>query len=622
MTFFKPTNKHYQLAVNSVSQSTDYPTPLQLFCRPPDPKIGRLKRQLQKKLSGQPNLLKKRIAILGGSTTSELVGMLELYLLNCGILPEFHQSEFNQYYEDIMFGSPELDAFKPDIIYLHTTVRNIKRQPSIHSTRQDVDDLVSETVQSFATLWDTIENKYGCTIIQNNFDPPPHRTLGNLDGSDPRGLTHFVRELNQHFARAIEQRPGLIIQDIDRLAAEVGLSSWHDPSSWFAYKCSPGLDAIPRLAHSLAGLIRTIFGKASKCLVLDLDNTLWGGVIGDDGVEGIRLGRETAEASAFLAFQEYAKALKERGVILAVCSKNEEANALEGLNHPDSALSPDDFTIIQANWSPKSENIADIAASINIGIDSLVFFDDNPAEREIVKKQLPDVAVIEPGGPTGSDVSSYIAALDRSGLFESINLSNEDLKRSRYYSENARRNKVKLAHTDYGDYLDSLEMEAEIALFIPQYFDRITQLTNKTNQFNLTTRRYTLPEIQSVADSTDHIDIYGRLTDKFGDNGLVSVILGKQLDSTVTIDLWLMSCRVFKRDMELAMFDAFVSEAKKKKATQIIGHYIPTPKNQIVSSLYEQLGFNLVRTEDNGHGIWQFDVADEYSQKNTHIKVS
>jgi len=600
----------------------DYSTPLQLFCHPTDPGLVRLKRQMKKKLIALPNLQKKRIAILGGSTTSELVGMLELYLLNCGIQPEFHESEFGQYYEDIMFGSPELDAFKPEVIYLHTTVRNLKEYPSVNSTGQEINDLITKTIQHFSTLWDTIENRYGCAVIQNNFDPPPHRTLGNLDGIDPRGLTHFVRELNQHFAKATEQRSGLLIQDIDRLAAEVGLGIWHDPSSWFAYKCSPGLDAIPRLAQSLAGLIRALFGKASKCLVLDLDNTLWGGIIGDDGVEGIRLGRETAEASAFLAFQKYAKGLKERGVILAVCSKNEEANALEGLNHPDSALSPDDFTMIQANWSPKSENIADIAASINIGIDSLVFFDDNPAEREIVKKQLPDVAVIEPSGPTGSDVSSYIAALDRSGLFESIKLSSEDLERSRYYSENARRNKVKLAHTDYGEYLDSLEMKAEIGHFIPQYFDRITQLTNKTNQFNLTTRRYTLPEIQNAAGSTDHIAIYGRLSDKFGDNGLVSVILGKQQDATVTIDLWLMSCRVFKRNMEMAMFDALCAEARKKHVSTIIGRYIPTSKNGIVSDLYAELGFEHIETYPDGQSTWQFSIVDDYTLKNTHIKVT
>lgn len=600
----------------------DKSTPLQLFCRPADSKLGRLKRKLKKELVSQDNLQTKRVAILGGSTTSELMGFLELYLLNCGIRPEFHESEYNQYYEDIMFGSPELDAFKPDIIYLHTTFRNLKKTPSINSTSQELAELVDETMQQFTLLWDTIDKRYGCAVIQNNFDPPPHRTLGNLDGTDPRGLTRFVRELNLRFARAAEERQGLIIHDIDWLAAEVGLDTWHDPSSWFAYKCTPGLDAIPRLAKSLAGIIRSVFGKASKCLVLDLDNTLWGGIIGDDGVEGIRLGRETAEAAAFLAFQEYIKSLKDRGVILAVCSKNEEENALEGLKHPDSALSPDDFTMIQANWAPKSENIANIATGINIGVDSLVFFDDNPAEREIVQLQLPDVAVIEPGGPTGSDVSTYITALDRSGLFESIRISNEDLERNQYYLANASRSKMKLAFTDYGEYLDSLEMSAEIAHFDPQYFDRITQLTNKTNQFNLTTRRYSLPEIQNAASSDTHIGIYGRLTDKFGDNGLVSVILGEQQGTTLNLDLWLMSCRVFKREMELAMFDALVAKAHAKNIKTIIGHYAPTAKNGIVAKLYEDLGFTLMETADDGQTIWRFDVTDDYTMKNTHIKVT
>ena len=604
-----------------MSQHPDNPTPLQLFCRPADQGLARLRRKLKGALLDQPDLLKKRIAVLGGSTSSELVSILELYLLNSGILPEFHQSEYGQYYEDLIFGSPELDDFRPDVIYLHTTVRNLKRHPAISSSEAEIQELADDTFRHFETLWEAAEKKYGCAVIQNNFDPPPHRSLGNLDGIDPRGLTHFVRGLNQRFAEAAARRPGLVIQDIDRLAAETGLDAWHDPSSWFAYKCSPGLRAIPRLAQNLAGLLRALFGKASKCLVLDLDNTLWGGVIGDDGVEGIRLGRETAEASAYLAFQEYAKSLKERGIILAICSKNEEANAFRGLNHPDSALAPDDFTIIQANWSPKSENIAAISQGINIGIDSLVFFDDNPAEREIVRKQLPDVAVIEPGGPNGSDVSTYVTALDRSGLFESISISREDLERNRYYAENARRNKIRLEHADYGDYLDSLEMVAEIGPFIPQYFDRITQLTNKTNQFNLTTRRYTLPEIQNVAESPDHIALYGRLTDKFGDNGLVSLVLCQLSDTTASIDLWLMSCRVIKRDMELAIFDALVDAAKKKGASALLGWYIPTPKNSMVSSFYEQLGFEHVRTEENGKSLWRLSLDADHPARNKHIKV-
>ncbi|MGE4290649.1 MAG: HAD-IIIC family phosphatase [Desulfovibrio sp.] len=604
-----------------MSENSEPLSPLQLFCCQPDSGLGRRKSKLKKELTAQGRLIEKRIAILGGSTTSELAAILELYLLNSGIAPKFYQSGFNRYYEEIMFGSAELDAFKPDVIYLHTTVRNLVSRPAIKSTRQEIDGLLSQTMQMYSTLWDTIGGKYGCLVIQNNFDPPPHRSLGNLDGVDPRGLTHFVRELNQRFAREADQRPALVIQDIDRLAAETGLDNWHDPSSWFAYKCSPGLSAIPRLAQNLAGLLRAIFGKASKCLVLDLDNTLWGGVIGDDGVEGIRLGRETAEASAFLAFQEYVKSLKDRGVILAVCSKNEEDNARAGLKHPDSALSLDDFTLIRANWSPKSDNLAAIAADINIGVDSLVMFDDNPAEREIVLAQLPDVAVIEPGGPTGSDVSTYITALDRSGLFETINLSAEDIERSRYYQENAKRNTVQFAYSDYGDYLDSLEMVAEISSFVPEYYDRITQLTNKTNQFNLTTRRYTLPEIQKAAVSDEHLCLYGRLSDKFGDNGLISVLMGRIEGLAVTIDLWLMSCRVFKREMELAMFDALVAAARKRNIKQIFGSYIPTQKNVIVASFYEELGFQLVSRDINGDSIWRFDLTDGYTPKNEHIRV-
>lgn len=578
-------------------------------------------RKLKKTLSEQANLQEKRIAVLGGSTTNEILNQLELYLLNCGIRPVFYESDYNMFFEEIMFDNPRLDEFKPDLVYIHSTTNNIKMAPSIDSTDEEVDTILENTYSQFETLWNSIEAKYGCAVIQNNFDPPPYRPLGNLDGTDRRGLTCFTRELNFRFAKASRERTGLIIHDIDRLASEIGLNNWHDPSSWYAYKCIPGLKATPRLAKSLAGTIRALFGKASKCLVLDLDNTLWGGIIGDDGVEGIKLGRETAEASAYLAFQKYIKALKERGIILAVCSKNEKENAIKGLEHPDSALPPENFTIIRANWSPKSENIAAIAQAINIDADSLVFFDDNPAEREIVRQQIPETAVIEPTTEFASDVSAYIAALDRSGLFETVRISKEDLQRNEYYSANADRAELQLQYTDYGDYLDSLQMTAEIGFFAPQYLERITQLTNKTNQFNLTTIRYTLPEIQAATDDPNQLDLYGRLTDKFGNNGLVSVILGQQEGETLSISLWLMSCRVFKREMELTMFDALVAEAGKRGIKKIIGTYAPTPKNGFVSDFYETLGFTLLEQRENGKTVWEFPVDDDYSNQNTHIKV-
>jgi len=592
--------------------------PYHFFVSPPAPAdLVRQKYSLLKELRQGEAPLGKKIAILGGSTTSELKDYLELFLLACGIRPTFYESNYNRYYEEAVFGSPELDAFQPDAVYLHTTTRNINEFPHLNADRDDMHQLAKKTVSRFARAWDALEERFGCAIIQNNFDPPHFRSLGNLEATVPGGAVRFLKELNSRFADEAMTRPGLILHDIDYLSAQIGLDTWHDANSWHAFKCAPGLLALPKLAHNLASVLRALFGKASKCLVLDLDNTLWGGIIGDDGVDGIKLGNETPQGEAYLAFQQYAKALKKRGVILTVCSKNEEANALEGLNHSDSALPPEEFTLIRANWEPKSHNIDSIAKTINIGLDSLVFMDDNPAEREIVRQQIPAVAVVEPG----KDVSCYLRSLDQSGLFELTSLSEEDLARSRYYAENAKRHQTQTNFIDYGEYLDSLEMEAEIANFTSQYFDRITQLTNKTNQFNLTTRRYTMPEISAAAHADDTIAIYGRLKDKFGDNGVVSVVLGKVKDTDVQVDLWLMSCRVFKRDMELAMFDQFVARAHSRGIKTITGTYSPTAKNHLVAELFPQLGFDSNGTQEDGTTVWQYTIPDNYNNQCKHIRI-
>ncbi|MGE4554126.1 MAG: HAD-IIIC family phosphatase, partial [Desulfovibrionaceae bacterium] len=484
------------------------------FFRPlPPHELVLRRRALIEELAQAPGLLEKRIAILGGSTTAELRSLLELFLLDCGIRPMFYESGYDRFYEEAAFSNPELERFRPDVAYIHTTVRNIPEFPAPRDTPEAVAALADAVCSRFGRVWSGLVERYGCAVVQNNFDPPPLRPLGNLDAAAPCGATRLVRALNERFAQAAARTPGLVIHDIDRLAAEAGLDAWHDSASWFAYKCAPGLASLPVLARSVAGLLRAMFGKASKCLALDLDNTLWGGVVGDDGPEGIRLGRESAEGEAYVAFQQYVKALKARGVILAVCSKNEQASALEGLNHPDSVLRPDDFALILANWEPKSRNLAVLAEALNIGLDSVVFFDDNPAERELVRRDLPEVAVPEPG----PDVAGYAAALDRSRLFEVVGLSAEDLERNAYYAANARRRALAAEAGDYGDYLRSLEMEAEIGPFTPQYLERITQLTNKTNQFNLTTRRYTRLEIEAAAASDRAITVCARLRDRFGD---------------------------------------------------------------------------------------------------------
>jgi FkbH-like protein len=424
--------------------------------------------------------------------------------------------------------------------------------------------------------------------------------------------------LNRCFSDQARQRQNLYLNDINYLSAWFGLERWYDKLFWYSYKYAMSYEAIPFLADSVASIIKAIFGKTRKCLVLDLDNTLWGGVIGDDGLNGIQIGKETPVAEAFTEFQQYVRDLKDRGVILAVCSKNDDINAREGFTHPDSILKFEDFSAFQANWDPKHENIRTISVALNIGIDSLVFADDNPVEREIVRSQMPEVAVPE----LGNSVAKYINALDKTGYFETVSLSSDDLKRSSFYADNNVRQKLQSTFANYDDFLGSLEMKAEINAFSPLYLDRITQLINKTNQFNVTTRRYTQSEIENILDNKNYITLYGRLLDKFGDNGLISIIIGEIRASEIHLDLWLMSCRVLKRGMEEAMFDQLVAIAKSLNITNIHGYFYPTAKNAMVSGLFEQMGFINIGESDSGDTTWRFDMHENYNKKNSLIEVT
>jgi FkbH-like protein len=542
--------------------------------------------------------------------------MLELFLLNVGIRPEFYESGYNRYFEEAVFANDSLKDFAPEIVYLHTTVSNVSRYPLVAESAEEIETLIANEVKRFSRIWDKITSDYSCSIIQNNFDLPHFRAFGNLDGYDVHGRTHFISELNRRFADEARQRSNLYLNDINYLSAWFGLESWHDRQAWYSYKYAMSIQAIPMLAHSIASIINAITGRSRKCLVLDLDNTLWGGVIGDDGLGGIRIGKETPISEAYTEFQQYVVALKDRGVILAVCSKNDEVNAREGFSHPDSVLALKDFSDFRANWEPKHENIREVAKYINIGIDSLVFADDNPVERDIVRAQEPQVAVPE----LGNNVAKYIDVLDKSGLFEAISLSSDDLQRSSYYSANAARESIQASYENYGDFLCSLKMTAEIKLVTPVYIERVTQLINKTNQFNVTTQRYTQAEVDIIAADSRYIPLYGRLQDKFGDNGLISVMIGMIQGDKLILDVWLMSCRVLKRGMEAAMLDQMVAVAHSREIKSIIGYYYPTAKNSMVSNLFEDMGFQQLTMHESKATSWELNI-EEYVPKNIFIEV-
>ncbi|MEG1875110.1 MAG: HAD-IIIC family phosphatase [Angelakisella sp.] len=575
----------------------------------------RKNKALVAQLRQNPPAIRKKIAILGGSTTSHIRDLLELFLLDNGIDPTFYQCEYGQYYQEVLFHNQQLREFAPDFIYLHTTNRNIEGYPIITDTPDMVQQKLQAEFARFRSLWERIAADYGCTVIQNNFELPATRLLGNRDSCDHRGKTAFITRLNGLFADYAAEHTNFYLNDIHYLSACCGLDSWNDATAWQLYKYSPAPSHLPDLCYSVANIIKSTLGRNKKALVLDLDNTLWGGVVGDDGVEGIELGAETPTGQTFLAFQQYLKELSGLGVLLTVNSKNDYDNAIAGLTHPQSALAPGDFAVLKANWQNKDCNLAEIAHELNILPDSLVFFDDNPAERAIVADMGAGVAVPEPGQP-----EDYLRVLDRSGYFEVTTLSQDDLTRGEMYKANALRAQLEQQTGSYEDYLRSLNMTAEIDSFLPVYLPRIAQLTNKSNQFNLTTRRYTTAEMEAVAADPDALTLYGKLTDRFGDNGVVSVIVGQQQGDVLELTLWLMSCRVLKRGMEQAMLDALVSLAAARGVTRLLGRYLPTAKNGMVRDFYTTMGFTLLERSEDGAGLWELPIAN-YQPQNAIITI-
>lgn len=582
--------------------------------------VLRKRKSLKREMSAAPGLLTIRIAILGGVTTSEIAASLEVLLLSRGIRAELLESEYNKFYEDAVLDSAHLAEFAPDLVYICTSSHNVRSFPAPLADDFEVQNMLESELSRFRQVWAAIDAKLpSATILQNNFEPLPLRPLGSLEGSAAYGSGAFLQSLNREFALESRRNPKLKIVDQHQVAAQYGVSRWFSATHWHGYKMAQTPEAAVYLANATSSLIAALYGRAKKCLVLDLDNTMWGGVIGDDGLDRIQLGNETPVAEAFTAFQQYCKQLRQRGVVLAVCSKNEDHNARLGFDHPDAVLKVPDFSAFRANWDSKDINIRSIAEELNLGLDSFVFVDDNPAERALVSAQLPMVAVPN----VGDDISRYPEILDEAGYFEVAALSAEDTARASLYAANAQRQEIAQTFANYGEYLQSLEMVAEIRGFSPVYLDRISQLTNKSNQFNLTTRRYTRADMEAYAARPDCIHLYGRLADRFGDNGLVTVVMGIVSGGTVDIDLWLMSCRVLKRDMEIAMLDELAARSLDKGATRLLGTFLRTAKNGMVADFYEKLGFTcLEKADDGSFSSWELQIGGGlYQTRNRFIEV-
>lgn len=429
------------------------------------------------------------------------------------------------------------------------------------------------------------------------------------------GGVNYVTGLNILLYEYASSHSDFYINDINYQSADFGLDKWYDPFAWYMYKYAMSLNAIPTLAFNVANIIKSIYGKNKKALAIDLDNTIWGGIVGDDGVEGLSIGNETSKGQIYMEFQQYLKRIRQSGILLNIISKNEEKNARAGLKHPGMVLKSDDFISIKANWELKSQNLINMASELDLGADSFVFVDDNLAEREIIRQQVPGVGI-----PELEKAEKYIRTIDRAGYFEMTSFSTDDVKRNEMYRENAQRASFQSKYVDYREYLKSLEMVAEIKPFQPIYIERIAQLINKSNQFNLTTLRCTCDEIEQMSLDDSYISLYGKLEDKFGDNGVVTAVIGKKDGEELDIILWLMSCRVLKRDMEFAMMDELAAEAIAVGVTVIRGHYYPTAKNGMVKDFYSLQGFEKISEDADGNSEWLMDL-DKYEQKNQVIDI-
>ncbi len=470
-------------------------------------------------------------------------------------------------------------------------------------------------VNSLLELTRKVNGKTRAEVIITNFMLPARHDLGGFRSRTLGSDWSFRKWVNLELG--LNAPPFLHLCDWEFLANRLGGLAARDERSWFESKqpCSPAL--LVELAREVTQLILSLKRAPKKVLVLDLDNTLWGGVVADDGLEGIELGDTSPRGEAFKAFQKYIASLRQRGVLLAVCSKNDFAKAAEPFEkHPDMVLKMEDLVSFKANWEPKSENLRAMARVLNLGLDSFVFVDDNPAEIEIVRQFAPEVTTIL----LGPDPSDYVAQLADSRLFEPRSITAEDAERTSQYRSDAQRKALEASVTDLASYLESLQMEAVISEFTPVDVPRLSQLINKSNQFNLTTRRRSEAEVIAVMNDPNFIGYSVRLKDRFGDHGLISVVIGEKAGDAMRIDTWLMSCRVLKRGVEEEVLNELVRLAKLKNCTRLEGLFLPTAKNEMVRDFYARMGFTLTSEAETKR---EFELRlEELQPIPTKIKIT
>jgi len=547
------------------------------------------------------DLRRVKLGLLGAGTLDVIAPALIATALRHNLLLEVVLADYGTTLQAACNPASEFRAQDPEFVLVSSDYRTLDLDGSFLGEEEGRSKVEFANQTLRATL-DGLKSWVRGGILFQTVVPPMEPLFGSLDFTQSQSCYAMVSALNRtlgEWARAGE----LTLVDIARAATWVGLENWHDPARWHLAKMPFAMRFVPLYADLVGRVLAAITGKARKCLVLDLDNTLWGGVIGDDGLEGIVLGQGSAGGEAFLDIQRLAKRLRQRGVILAVCSKNEQDAALRPFReHPEMALTEDDIAVFHANWTDKAANLRAIADSLQIGVDALVFLDDNPAERAQVRRELPMVAVPE----LPEDPALYPRALMAGGWFEAVSFVEEDAKRADDYRAQIKRKELE-STSDVAGYLESLQVVCTFKPFDAVSRARISQLVNKSNQFNLTTRRYTEAQIATAEADPELYTLQVRLSDRFGDSGMICVIIFRKDGQRWVNDTWLMSCRVLGRRVEEAVLAEVVRAARAEGVAQLVGEFIPSAKNRMVEKHYQKLGFTLLE-DKGGQTIWGLDV--------------
>ncbi len=562
---------------------------------------------------------KIRLAVLASATVDHLAPSIRVAGLRRRLLFDLHVGPYGQYRQQLLEPESSLQRFNPQIVLFSLSARELVATVPVNATADEAETAVHRHAEGLRLLWQRAREAFRSTVVQQTFLNVADPLFGSYDRLAGGAPSRMIARLNERVAEAARE-DGILLLDVARASERGGLDVWFDVTRWLQAKMEIAPQAAPLYGDLLVRVIAAQRGLAKKCLVLDLDNTLWGGVIGDDGLEGIVLGEGTGTGEAHLALQRYAKQLRDRGVILAVCSKNEPAAAEAAFRqHPEMLLKRSDFATFVANWDDKAANLRRIAEQLNIGMESLVFVDDNPAERARIRESLPMVAVPE----MPADPAYYVRCLADAGYFESVAFTAEDSRRAEQYSANASRDAFLESSQTMDEFLKGLEMSVNFGPFQKVDLARIAQLIGKTNQFNPTTRRHSLDDVARFMAVDGSLTLQFRLVDRFGDNGLVSAMIllpDPSFSDVMEIDTWVMSCRVFGRQLEREAMNIAVDAARQMGVRTLRADYIPTPKNDVVSSLYPSLGFRPSQKVDfnGGSTTWVLHLS-EYYPHSTYI---